>query len=431
MNVELKTHILRRHELGFSTSSIFLTGLMVRLLLLSRATFNERPEPVQIALSLVEKGTYADAFGKNLGPTAICLPLHPLMLAGLFHIFGTGAVGFLAISVLASTAAALAYSLVPVLSLRSGLGVLPGWVAGMIGALVPISFWAQTMGTFEAPYTSLLLIGLCCVVSRCWILDSLGVGDALKIGILASLSCLLNASVVPVLAAWLLMAIWQFRNRLRQLAIFSGLVALLLVLALSPWAIRNHQVFGRWIWTRSNLGLELDLANSDYATATVDHTNPVWLAHHPFSNATERDRLRSLGELGYNESRRVLAVKWIKTHPSQFVWLTTQRIFFFWFPRMHRIWQTLLEALLTVFAFCGAVTLLRAGKRSTWIVIAALGTYPVVYYIVQADPRYRYPIEPLLFWLGSSFVLSAIAPVLGRLGTRNAISPEHAVTSTA
>src|ERR1035437_4154379 len=83
----------------------FVAGLLVRLAAVlpdRQTTLPERPEPVQIALSLMTTGRYADAYGAGSGPTAHCAPLHPVLLSILFRVFGTGARGALAIRIFGS-----------------------------------------------------------------------------------------------------------------------------------------------------------------------------------------------------------------------------------------------------------------------------------------------------------------------------------------
>jgi hypothetical protein len=132
---------------------VFVVGLLVRLALAlalpnHRITQLEKPEPVQIALSLLATGRYADAYGSGTGPTAHCAPLHPILLWILFEMFGTGARGALAMTVFGSAAAAAGFALLPAVAVAGGLGLSSGVLAGMAGALLPVNFWAQTSGSF-------------------------------------------------------------------------------------------------------------------------------------------------------------------------------------------------------------------------------------------------------------------------------------------
>src|SRR5438270_4426897 len=148
---------------------IFVAGLLVRLtlvLLTYGTTSQVGSEPVEIAISLATTGSYADAYGKGVGPTAYCAPLHPILLSALFRLFGTGSHGALAVHVFGSIAAALAFALLPALAVRSRLDLSTGVLAGMAGALLPVNYWAQTSGVFDAPFTGVALVVLCCLLCQ-------------------------------------------------------------------------------------------------------------------------------------------------------------------------------------------------------------------------------------------------------------------------
>src|ERR1700754_4155748 len=47
-------------------------------------------ESVHVALALATRGEYADAYGAGTGSTAHLGPLVPLIMAGLYYVFGPG-----------------------------------------------------------------------------------------------------------------------------------------------------------------------------------------------------------------------------------------------------------------------------------------------------------------------------------------------------
>src|SRR5208283_3839866 len=99
------------------------------------------------------------------------------------------------------------------------------------------------------------------------------------------------------------------------------------------------------------------------------------------------------------------ALRWIRSHPRQFGWLTLQRIYHFWFPEMKRPLQTMVLAFLTVatipawFYLLKRRLLLGYGLLTIWLL------YPPVYYVVQASPRYVYPIQWTIYLLASQSIL--------------------------
>jgi len=362
-------------------------------------------------MSLLHNGTYADAYGTNVGPTAHSMPLHPLILVGIIRVFGSGPAGSIALSLLASASVALGYALLPALAVVYGFRMLSGFVAGMAGALIPVNFWAQTSGTFDPPFTFLSLVVICYFMGRCWALESFTFGNGARLGILSGVACLLNAAVLQVLVGWLVVGGWRFRKKAASFLGFFAIIGLFVIAALTPWAARNYITFGRAIWTRSNFGLELHVSNNDLATADQERNvrSPAWRPLHPYNGAVERETVRRIGELRYNDAKRKQAVQWITSHPSAFCRLTAQRIVFFWFPPMLRKWQTFLEAALTVMGFLGMVSLVSRRHACAAFLLTLLSTYPVIYYLIHVSPRFRFPIEWVLLLLGSQYVVARLA----------------------
>ena len=386
------------------TGLLFLVGLLTRgtLHLLSGATTMPSAETVQVALSLLRHGTFADAYGAGTGPTAHCMPGLPLLLAAIFRVFGSGPEGTIIASLMACAAAAFGYSLLPRLSLALGFGILPGLLAGTVGALFPVNLWSESNGAFDSSYTLLVLVVLSTVIARCWKLNSFTAREAVRVGLLDGVGCLFNLAVLPVLLAWLLAGAWWVRAAFARFLRFSAVCLFCVVAVLSPWAVRNYVTFGKVLWTRSNIGLELDLSNNDYAGPNNDYNEGTFgggLWNHPFDSSVEREKVRFMGELAYMDSRRAHAVQWITHHPWAFVRLSAQRFLLFWFPHMVRWPQTLVESAYTVLGLIGLGFVLRSNRTSALILGLLLGGYCAIYAIVEFTPRFRDPIEPFLILL--------------------------------
>lgn len=390
---------------------IFAVGLLVRavLILVGGSQNISMVEPARIAVSLLENGVYADAYGQGVGPTAHCSPLHPFLLAGVIKFFGTGWGGALTASLLASAAAALAYALLPVLSVFCGFGRWPGVVAGLIGALVPVNYWAQTTGTFDAPFTSLALVGLCCMIVRAGRDETFTIGHGALLGFFAGVACLFNPAILQVLLGWGLLGFWLFRRKAGQFLRFYAALGALVIIVLSPWAIRNTLTFGKAIFTRSNFGLELQVSNNDLAVAELDRNTRSLKAAHPYSNAGERDKVRQMGEIPYQAAKQKEAFAWIQSHPGTFAHLTFQRMTYFWFPPMVRAWQAVIEAGISVLGICGVIALLRSRQAGGMLIALVVVIYPIIYYTVQASPRYRFPIEALMLLTGAKLMFDVLA----------------------
>ena len=392
---------------------VFVVGLLVRLGLVlpnHPTTLPKLIEPVQVALSLITTGRYADAYGPGSGPTAHCAPLYPVLLSFLFRMFGTGARGVVAIDVFGSASAALAFALLPALAVASGLGLFSGVLAGMAGALLPVNFYPQTNAPFEAPLTAVALVALCLMVCRIWAAARFTKSEGVVFGIAAGFACLLNPVLIPILAAWALVSAVRYRPQLHRVLVFLALAAVSVLTVLAPWAIRNYKELGALIWTRSNFGLELQVSNNDVMTADfeVNALLPRVPSMHPLTSGGERAKVRMLGEVAYHRSKERQAFAWIVSHKQRFLVLTAERLRLFWLPNMKRPWQSLFEAALTFMGLCGLALLFWRKYPFAWAVAAVLAAYPAVYYVIQASPRYRFPVEPILFLLAANLFFSIL-----------------------
>ena len=97
---------------------------------------------------------------------------------------------------------------------------------------------------------------------------------------------------------------------------------LLTILMLLPWAIRNHHVLGRWIWTSTNAGItRYDGFNPD-ATGASDQS---FVAAMP--------QLRSMSETERNDYLAREADDFIRQRPMDSIKLAWAKVLRTWSPR--------------------------------------------------------------------------------------------------
>ncbi len=398
--------------LGRAPVLIFGLALGVRLIIIfTTKTYTdiEHTEVVRIATSLATHRTFADAYG-HTGPTAHAAPLYPILLSLIFRLFGTGIRGEIAQEIFSSTIASMIYAALPVLSTACGLGLETGILAGIVGAGVPVNFWSETKGSFEAPLVGLFLIMFCIAIARAWRGPSdFSTKSAFIVGLISGVGLLVSPTLAPVILVALFLGYVLFRRTKAKECIRFSIVALsIAALCLIPWVIRNYFVLGGAVWSRSNLGLELYVANNDKAAPNMnDNYASHWFDQsHPFASRAEQGKLKAMGELAYQHEKLANAEYWIATHPKRFTWLTLQRIYYFWFPRMARRVQSILMGLFTVGAAAGLIRLVRSGNVMAWLFLAIVALYPVIYYLVASFPRYRSPIDWVLIFLTSVWICS-------------------------
>jgi 4-amino-4-deoxy-L-arabinose transferase-like glycosyltransferase len=393
---------------------IFVLALCVRLTIIFKTRTYldiEHTEVVRIATSLATQGTFADAYGHNTGPTAHASPLYPILLSLVFRMFGTGVAGEIAQETFSSMIASLIYAALPTLSTACGLGLAPGIFAGLAGAVLPVNFWSETKGSFEAPLVGLLLMIFCIATARVWRSADFSVRWAVIMGFISGVALLASPSLAPVILASLFLSYALFRHtKAKECIRFCVIVLGIIALCLTPWAVRNYLVLGSVVWSRSNLGLELYISNNDMAAPNwYDNiSSHLFDRSHPFSSRIEQRKLQALGELPYEHEKLTNAMHWIVTHPKRFTWLTLQRIYYFWFPRMRRRAQSILMGLFTVGAGAGLIRLLRSGNVTAWLFLGIVTLYPLIYYIVEAFARYRCPIDWVLIFLTAFWISSIV-----------------------
>ena len=228
----------------------------------------------------------------------------------------------------------------------------------------------------------------------------------ISLGVVSGVLCLFNPVILQVLIGWFIVGMLLFKNHRLAFFRFMAVAALMIVICLSPWAIRNRIALGGIIWTRDNFGLELQVSNNDAATADAEQNNRSPDIPHPYGSIAERQRVRHMGELAYQRTKQEEALLWIRNHPAHFIHLVAGRLLYFWFPPMPRWWQSIAEAALTVAAIAGLASLFKATPVAVWLFLTVLVFYPAVSTCSFKYRReYRLPIEPVLFFLAGSFCL--------------------------
>lgn len=179
-------------------------------------------------------------------------------------------------------------------------------------------------------------------------------------------------------------------------------------LLLSPWLIRNYEVFGRFVFLRDDFGLQFRLGNWKGAEGTL-------MAYlQPNLNKLEFEKFQSIGELAYATECKRLAFEWIHENPARFAVVSLKRFFYYWngVPRpsdSRSPWDFRNSFFLasSVLAIWGAGLAVRRKVRGAWLFAGLILTYPTTYYFVFPHARYRHPIEPELLILAVYLLLQA------------------------
>jgi len=154
------------------------------------------------------------------------------------------------------------------------------------------------------------------------------------------------------------------------------------------------------------------MGNHVGAAPTFEQMDEDPYAHylHPRLFPTEAAKLREMGEVEYMNQAGHDAMEWIRAHPGEFLALTLQRFVNFWGGPLHRPRAASGVMLFTLLVACGLWLNLRTlTTPQRDVIIIPLATYSLIYYIVAYMPRYRAPIDWILFILVGSLVWRAIS----------------------
>ena len=449
---------------------IFWAGFLVRALYITLAhTYRIRVaedhfqfgwEAGRIARALVTGYGYSDPFANaflaHTGPTAWLPPLYPLLLAGIFRVFGvyTAASAWVLFTIQCALSAATALATYQIAAriLNRRVALWSAWIWALYPAAMQYAVrWPWEMTITTALFTFVLALSLrmrgigeasgqCSVVSAPskqseppqLTTDNrqLATGNWLLFGFLWGLIALSNSTLLiflPINGLWLLWprASSQFsvvsvqsqhlrtENReLRTLLTGPTLATLIFLALIAPWTTRNYRVFHTFIPLRGNFGAELFMGNGPGSNGLLMEY------YHPFQDAQQLRDYAALGEVRYVARQNAAAKAFIAAHPVHFAADCARRAYFFWAGVPHpadeawynEVGRTLNFAFISLCGFFGLALALRRRIPAAGLIACAFLLLPIPYYIVTAHARFRHPLEPLITILGVYLFQSATRP---------------------
>ena len=350
---------------------------------------------------------FSNPYGDDTGPSAWEPPLYPYLIAAVFKVFGiyTYASAWVLLSINSIFAS---LTTIPVfLIARRTFGERVAIWSARAWALNPYVWYWSVHWIWDTTLTPLILalVFLIALELEYWP----GLRGWVLFGVLWGVAALANPaslSFLPFCGLW----IWWRRHR-RGVSSLVGvaLSSFVFFLILSPWLIRNYEVFGRFVFIRDDFGLQLRLGNNKFSDGML------FASLQPNLNPPEFEYFKRMGELKYEAFCRQRAFDWIRTHPSRFAIISLKRFFYYWngVPRPTNSlspvdFRSSLFLASSVLAIWGAGRAVRQKRPGAWLFAGLILTYPMVYYFVFPHARYRHPIEPELFIL-MVFLLSETA----------------------
>ncbi len=371
---------------------------------------NPNREIGRIATSVAQTGEFANPYALPTGPTAHVPPIYPYILGGIYRLFGltrtAGWVSYMFVAVIAS----LLYALLPWLSSRFGLGRGAGFIGGLMG-IQPEEIFLHA----EDLMALALALLLAAFVVR-WTTRRTTWQGSLLLGIGMGVAFHVQPALLPVLLGCMAFELWWLRGRRSWTLV--GLMTLGAVLACVPWAWRNYATFHEVFFIRSNLGLELRMANNLNSEAAMEVMDQYQSHIHPTLLENEALSLAQMGEVEYMRRAGQEAVAWIEAHPSRFLELTGQRIVLLWLGPLYKPREAVWVSLVSILALCGVwLTFRSLSLPQRAILVVPLLTYPLIYYIVAYMPSYRAPIDWILFILAGAGISRLTGAAVGKLAS--------------
>ncbi len=410
---------------------MFWVALIVRVLYMTLAhTYRLRTiidhfefgwEMGRIARALATGHGFADPFNGHSGPTAWTAPLYPLLLAGVFKVFGVytlkSAWVIMAMnSVFSAGVAPAVYEiawrcfgrLYPAPERGLKIALWSGWLWALYPAAMQYAVrwvWEMSLSTFLFAWVLVLALRI------------RGVGEPdgaqtqrqpqtaepwVWFGALWGLIGLSNSSLLsflPFCVGWMVWGALRTRRELGSAVQHGLLAAVCCALVFSPWVVRNWFAFHALIPLRANFGAEL------FKSVQPGSQAFPWGAALPLvETQPEFRRYVRLGEVEYSKEQGVRAKEMIRANPRQFVDYSLRRIYYFWAGVPHAVDKSVLVeagremnyAFASVGALLGLWLALKRRIPGAWLFFWMFAVVPLVYYAVTVQARFRHPLEPVM-----------------------------------
>jgi hypothetical protein len=406
----------REHRVALLAPAILALGFIERVAILAlRGVSYAQGEAANVALSVARDGTIADVFARGSGLTAHLNPLLPWLAGGIYTLFGVQSaasewiLALIAITIVLA-AGAIFYQAAGV----AGVPRAPRLAALAVFALLPVTPELETTAfrVWEGGVASLLGAIVLLLSLRADRDRTLGYRGMLPIA--ANAALLFFISPALGLAAYAVIGLLLLRTvSPRRWIGHVSILAVALAVVLTPWTIRNYEVFHRILPLRGNFGLELAIGN--HPAAVTGNDREVFVerlrAIHPLESQAAFDRMQAMGgEIPYANAMGAEAKAWINAHPGDFARLCAKHLVQYYFPPRwqwnvysSRVGKDVIfrQALLWSVAALGLIGAFAAlfAWRERLLYLATFALVPVLPYVItQPVPRYRYIVLlPLIF----------------------------------
>jgi Dolichyl-phosphate-mannose-protein mannosyltransferase len=375
---------------------LYMSQLIPRMVL---ADVPFQNEVGNVASALAQGQGFCCLFRQATGPTAWLAPIYPVLVAGVFKVFGTFTLRSFATAVLLNCVFSATATIPLFLAGKRVGGLAAAAVAGWIWAAFPSGIILPFEWIWDTSLSVLLAATL--LWATLALEKSSKRRDFALYGVLWAVSLLTNpalGAVLPFLIAWL---IYRQRASLRQVVASSGLTVALIILCCLPWTARNYFYFHRFIPLRSNFPYEFWSGNNEIFD---EHSRTL-------NRITRYEQIHLYAQLGENaflDQKKEEAVRFVRTHPALYAQLFCGRIVATWLGT-NSPWQDFADTdsplarfligwnavvLVAMLVGLGRLYLLKGGY---FIPVAAFPLmFPLPFYIAHTSLRHRHPCDPIV-----------------------------------
>jgi len=369
-------------------------------------------EVVQIARSIVAGKGFGNPLGViDTGPTAWICPVYPYIVAGIFKLAGTFTVQsrllLLALNCMLAGLTTFPIYAVARRSFGIGTAVCASWLWVLLPSAWQIPVRLAWDSTLNALSFALIFWATLAVRRQRRLLLWVGYG------VLWALGTLINAAILslaPFFFGWLL---WDGREESARWLKPLSIAALVCVLGVAPWTLRNYLVFGKLVLIRSNFGLVLWMGNHP-GSYGFDQTLS------PYGNAQQAALYQQMGEIAYMTAKKREAYTFMRSNPAKTVGMAVRNAWTFWLgvtDRNANPWyggsaylsiDFTANAAVILLGLAGVFLAFRGRNPAAPLYLSVVLFFPLIYYVTRPALRFRFAIEPVLAILAAYAAMSVL-----------------------
>lgn len=319
-------------------------------------------------------------------------PLYTYFIAAVFGVIGKSVSAVCFIQAFLSMIMCYAVFLISKKTISARAGLIAAGLCAVYPALIHTSgqLWSETLFMFF-----LYIAIFCFFVSE----KQSSIAWRIATGVFLGLAALTREAGIFVLIAFLIYLILNYRSLTISLKRF-WIIALFMVLVISPWTIRNHLVFKKFVPIATNGGINFYMGNNPEATGTFRWALPpgtTWNQESPNGFfETEANRL------GYEHG-----IRFITENLGQSVVLTAKKAFYLWQPPYwvidmneskpeiaSKVVWLIMHVVLFVFSFVIGPFYLRGNLRIPYFFWATAIMITLPSLVTVGINRYHFPAIP-------------------------------------